>query len=235
MALLILVLTGCAASKGFDRGALRESLGSVTTDRDIQEVLALKPQLPAPFKIGVYLNSNSWDYKRRFWTDQEKNELLTYGDQLKDAGVVSQIYLISEETVPNHNNWARFHSGNQDKLKDLRLAAARYGADAVLVITDVSSVDRYNNPAAFLYWTLIGAYLVPGTHSDALVMMRSSLWDVRNGYLYATEETEGMAKRIGPAFVLEDVDTVNQAKHVAIVDFGKKLTERLTRLNAQNP
>ena len=78
MALLVLVLTGCAASKGFDRGALRESFGSVTTDRDIQEVLALKPQLPAPFKLGVYLNSNSWDYKRRFWTDQQKNDLVEY-------------------------------------------------------------------------------------------------------------------------------------------------------------
>lgn len=232
-ALLVMVVTGCVASKGFDRGALRESLGSVTTDRDIQEVLALKPQLPAPFKLGVFLNSNSWNYKRRFWTDQEKNELLIYGDQLKDAGVVSDIYLISEETVPNHNNGYTFHNGNQDRLKDLRLAAARYGADAVLVITDVSSVDRYNNPAAFLYWTIIGAYLAPGTHSDALVMMRSSLWDVRNGYLYATEEAEGMAKRSGPALVLEDVDSIDQAKHVAIADFGKKFTERLIRINAQ--
>ena len=234
MVLGIMVLIGCAESKGFDRGALRGSLGPATTDQEIQDVLALKPQLPAPFKLGIYLNSNSWNYKRRFWTDGEKSEFLTYGNQLKEAGIISDIYLISEDTVPGNHNWAFGNTANRD-LKDLRLAAARYGADAVLLISDVSAVDRYNNPAAFLYWTIIGAYLVPGTHSDALVMLRSSLWDVRNGYLYATQDAEGMAKRMGPAFLLEDVDSIDEAKKVAIADFGKKLTERMIRLHAGKP
>lgn len=74
---------------------------------------------------------------------------------------------------------------------------------------------------------------MPGTHSDALVMMKASLWDVRNEYLYATEEAEGIAKRIGPAFVIEDVDSIDQAKKIAIEDFGKKLTDRLIRLNTK--
>ncbi|BFU96274.1 MAG: conserved exported protein of unknown function [Nitrospira sp.] len=232
IAWLAMMLTGCAASKGFDRGTLRDSLGQVTTDKDIQEVLTLKPQLPAPFKLGIYLNSNSVNYKTRFWTDEEKNDLLTYGNQLKEAGVVSDIYLISEDTIPDRHNAGRLNAANRESLKDLWLAAASYGADALLIITDTSSVDRYNNAAALFYWTIVGAYLVPGTHSDALVMMRSSLWDVRNGYLYATQDAEGMGKRIGPAFVTEDIDSVYAAKKMAIADFGKKLTDRLIQLNA---
>ncbi|MDF0645964.1 MAG: hypothetical protein P0111_18200 [Nitrospira sp.] len=233
IAWLAVLLTGCTASQGFDRGPLRNSLGQVTTDQDIQDILALKPQLPAPFKLGVYLNSNSSHYNRRFWTDEEKNDLLTYGHQLKEAGVVSDIYLISEEAVPGHHSSGSVHTSDRDHLRDLRLGAARYGADALLVISDVSSVDRYNNPSALLYWTIVGAYLVPGTHSDALVMMRSSLWDVRNGYLYATQDAEGMGKRVGPAFVTEDVDSVYAAKKMAIAELGKKLTDRLIQLNAQ--
>jgi len=226
------ILTACTGSTGFDRGTLRNSLGEITTDQDIQNVLALKPQLPAPFKLGIYLNSNRSNYKTRFWTDEEKHDLLAYGNRLKEAGVVSDIYLISEDTIPGHYGSGYVSTSDRDALKDLRLGAARYGADALLVITDVSSVDRYNNPAALLYWTIVGAYLVPGTQSDALVMMRSSLWDVRNGYLYATQDAEGMGKRIGPAFVTEDIDSVYAAKKMAIADLGRKLTDRLIQLNA---
>lgn len=229
--LLVMILAGCAASKGFDRGVLRGSLGQNVTDQDIQSVLDRKPQLPTPFKLGVYLNSSGSNYRRAFWTDAEKNALLAYGNQLKEAGVVSDIYMVSDATV--QGGYRSTFPNNGNSLKDLRLAAARYGADAVLIVNDASSVDRYNNPAAFLYWTIVGAYLVPGTHSDALVMIKASLWDVRNEYLYATEEAEGIAKRIGPAFVIEDVDSIDQAKKIAIEGFGKKLTDRLIRLNTK--
>lgn len=225
IAWLVVMLTGCAASKGFDRSTLKNSLGEITTDQDIQNGLALKPQLSTPFKLAVYLNNESWNAKRRFWNDEEKNDLLTYGNRLKEAGIVSDIYVISEDIVPGPR-----HSG---ALTNLRLGAARHGADALLVITDVSSVDRYNNPSALLYWTIVGAYVIPGTHSDALVMMRSSLWDVRNGYLYATQDAEGMGKRVGPALVTEDVDSIYAAKKMAIANLGKKLTDRLIQLNAQ--
>lgn len=224
---LALILTGCAASKGFDRGILRDSLGSNITDQEIKAVLELKPQLPAPFKLGVYLNRMDSYYRRAFWTDAEKTAVLAYGNQLKEAGVISEITLVSDATVGVSNRPVA------NSLKELRLAAARYGADALLIVNHASSVDRYNNPAAFFYWTIIGAYLAPGTHSDALVMIEASLWDVRNEYLYATEEAEGIAKRIGPVFVLEDGDSIDQAKQLAIADFGKKFTDRLIRLNAQ--
>jgi rhombotail lipoprotein len=225
--LLVFALGGCVASKGFDRGILRDSLGQNVTEQDIKAVLELKPQLPSPFKLGVYFNYSGSNYRRAFWTDTEINALLVYTNQLKEAGIVSDISVISDATV----QVSRSTFNNGIGLKGLRLAAARYGADALLIVNDASSVDRYNNPAAFFYWTIVGAYLVPGTHSDALVMIKASLWDVRNEYLYATEEAEGIAKRMGPAFVIEDVDSVDQAKKIAIEDFGKKFTERLIRLN----
>jgi rhombotail lipoprotein len=227
--LLVFALGGCVASKGFDRGVLRDSLDRSVTDQDIKAVLELKPQLPSPFKLGIYFNYSGSNYRRAFWTDTEINALLAYANQLKEAGIVSDIYVVSDATVQMRN--PRAIPIYATSLKDLRLAAARYGSDALLIVNDVSSVDRYNNPAAFLYWTIVGAYLVPGTHSDALVMIKASLWDVRNEYLYATEEAEGIAKRIGPAFVIEDVDSIDQAKKIAIEDFGKKLTERLIRLD----
>ena len=52
-AILLLTLTGCAMSKGFDRNVLRERVSQPVTDTNIQAVLNLKPQLPKPFKLAV--------------------------------------------------------------------------------------------------------------------------------------------------------------------------------------
>ena len=99
----------------------------------------------------------------------------------------------------------------------------------------MSAVDRYNNFAALLYWTIVGLYLVPGTHSDALVMINGSLWDVRNEYLYATEEAEAVARTLGSAMLLEDVSAIDQAKQKAIGEFGKRFVTRLKTLQANQP
>lgn len=233
IALLLLTLSACATSKGFDRGMLRDSLSQPVTNQDIQAVLDLRPQLPKPFKLAVYVQGSEGYHHKPFWTEVEKSALLSYGDQLKQAGVVSDIALVSEGIVQTGPR-----SGMPSyvaQVKDLRLAAARYGADALLVVNGASSVDRYNNPSAFLYWTIIGAYFVPGTHSDALVMLKGALWDVRNEYLYATEEAEGMTQKTGPALVLDDTSSINQAKQVAIKEFGNNLASRLIRLNGKNP
>ena len=69
-------------------------------------------------------------------------------------------------------------------LKTIRLAAAQQGADAVLIIRSVDQTDRYLNYASFLYITIIGLWIVPGSDLDALVMLRGAMWDVGNAYLY---------------------------------------------------
>lgn len=231
---LMAVMTGCAVSKGFDRGALRQSLQPPATDQEIQAVLDLKPQLPAPFKLGVYLSSGGNYSRRWYWTNEEKDALLAYGEELKKAGMISDIRLVSDFTVEVRKS--TFMSGySGGSLKDIRLAAARYGVDALLIVNSVSAVDRYNNFAALLYWTIVGLYLVPGTHSDALVMINGSLWDVRNEYLYATEEAEAVARTLGSAMLLEDVSAIDQAKQKAIGEFGKRFVTRLKTLQANQP
>jgi rhombotail lipoprotein len=228
------IMPGCVVSKGFDRGSLRQSVQPPATDKEIQAVFDLKPQLPVPFKLGVYLAPGGNNWRRTYWSNEEVNALLAYGDQLKDAGIVSDVRLVSDFTVEVRKS-GNFYGYSGSSLKDLRLAAARHGVDALLIVNSASTVDRYNNPAALLYWTIVGLYVVPGTHSDALVMMSGSLWDVRNEFLYATEEAEGMVQTAGPSQLLEDVSAIDRAKRKAIEEFGRKLVARLTHLQAVKP
>jgi hypothetical protein len=118
-------------------------------------------------------------------------------------------------------------------LKSIRLAAARHHADAVLIVDYAPDVDRYNNVTAVLYLTLVGGFLIPGTHSDALVMMNGALWDVRNEYLYMTVEVEEEAQRIGPAFLLQDEHTIEKAKQNTLPIFYEEVLRRIRRLGAR--
>lgn len=219
----ILNIFGCA-KKGFDRGAIRENMYSepITTDAEINRILELKPQIKFPFKLGVYFSEsyNRW-YRDTKWNKDEQD--ITWLEQLKSEGIISEVIPISSSTVSSDNDKKSF-------LKIIRLAAARHNVDAVLIIDYNYGVDRYNNYAAALYLTIVGGYLVPGTHSDALVLMSSAMWDVRNEYLYLTVDVEGDAQKIGPAFVLEDKDSVNFAKEKALKEMKEEVLKRIRSL-----
>ncbi len=222
--LIIINIIGCA--KGFDRGVIRESMYSeeIITDDEIKRILELKPQIKFPFKLGIYFSESLYGWYRNIkWEKDEKN--IMWLDQLKSDGIVSEIIPINSVTVSNDD---------QSFLKTVRLAAARHNTDAVLIIDYNYGVDRYNNYSAFLYLTIIGGYLVPGTHSDSLVIMNGTLWDVRNEYLYLTVEVESDAKKIGPAFILRDEDSIKLARKKALKEFKEEILGRMRNIKGLN-
>lgn len=220
--LSVLLLSGCATSQGFDRGRLEQDLAAekaTVTDDEIKRVLALKPQIQFPFRLGVFLRGGEYHWRRWAKLEGAKGiESEAWVSELKATGIVSDVVFISSLTVGKYD------------LKDIRMGAARHGVDTVLIVDSAYDVDRYNNFSAFLYWTIIGAYMVPGTHADALVIVKGALWDVRNEYLYLTASAEGEAKKIGPAFLLEDREAVQAARDIAIQNFGAELVKRLKNL-----
>ena len=221
--LSVFLIAGCVSSQGFDRGRMEQGLTAdkvVVSDEEIKKILALKPQISFPFRLGVFLKGYESEWSR-VWSKLEGARNIedeAWINELKTAGIVSNVVFVSSLTVGKYD------------LKNIRLGAARHGVDAVLVVESAYDVDRYNNFSAFLYLTIIGAYLVPGTHSDALVMVKGALWDVRNEYLYLTVSAEGEAKKVGPAFLLENSDSVRIARERAIVNFGAELVKRLKTL-----
>ena len=94
------------------------------------------------------------------------------------------------------------------EAKELRLAAAKCGADVLFVIHGAAQTDSYKNAAAVFNLTVVGGYIVPGSHRDSLFMMEGCLLDVDNGYIYTGVQTEGVGKIIRPTFVIEDKDAV---------------------------
>jgi rhombotail lipoprotein len=114
-----------------------------------------------------------------------------------------------------------------NSLTELRNAAARYGVDWILVFDGAAAVDRYNNyKAGLLYWTVLGAYLADGTHSDALCIMKASLWDVKTGARLMMQQTDGMTKKVGPAALVDDGEEIERARKLALDALLQQLTEQ---------
>ncbi len=222
--IIVLVLAGCTGSKGFDHAALREALrqDSFTlsnSPNQIEPQSAARPALPA--KLALYLKPTRVLNRRFEWTDADKDTFRTWASDLKSRGLLSDLYVVAESSV----------TGTQNS----REVAARYGAEVLLIVEGATDLDRYNNyKGPLLYWTILGAYLAAGTHSDALCLVTASLWDVRAGARYFTVESEGQAKAVGPAAFLDDKDAIDRAKQAAIGDLQRKLSERL-RSASENP
>ena len=217
--LLMAAIAGCASSQGFDRGRLNNQLGKdepQATDSEIARVLALQPQIHFPIRLGIYARERYSGWGDPAWRIEDSDT--AWVEALKAEGLVSEVVPIVASTVGGR------------EIADIRLAAAHHHVDAVLILDFVSDVDRYNNPLAASYITIVAGWLIPGTHSDALVMMTGSMWDVRNGYLYATARTEAEASEMGPAFLLEDYRAVRHAHRDALTALEQEMTVRLRNL-----
>ncbi len=221
---LLVSLVGCA--QGLDRRSLERSLAESqpvleVTDDEIGRALALRPQLELPARIGIHFEPYEPDDRSgkvdREWTLRDKDAILSAAKELRASGFASDVFMIADSAIPV--------SDPANRLRSLRLAAARHGADALLVIRGAVQVDEYVNALSIFYPTLVGM-LLPGSHCDALFLVEGTLWDVRNQYLYMTEEADGQVETIRPLPMVHPEARVADARLKALEAFRERLLER---------
>lgn len=207
---------------GFNRGELSEQIGVVKPvydDNKIKEAFAKKANLPKPFKLGVYfkapVNTKKADIDWR-WTEQDKTLFEEFGKELKSEGLVSDIIPIMSTIT------------GEGDIKSLRYSAAKYHADALLVISGTGQIDRYINKWGWTYTFLLPAFFVPGSEADTLFMTNAALWDVRNEYLYVTAEAEATVNDTHiAAFGKQDKELFKQAKTEALNSLKAELKKMI--------
>ena len=215
----LVCVTACAKSRGFDRGKLDTDLSQVAlvTDEDIRKALELRPQLPKPFRLGVFFREKNpardWS-----WQPEDKDALLHAGENLKRRDLVSEVAYVSTNIA----------SG--DELKAIRYAAAQHGVDAVLIVSGVAATDRYNNLLGPSYALIVTPFFVPGTVIDSLFVAHAALWDVRNGFLYASSEVDARSSITRPAFFAREPDSIARAKADAIKKLAVDVEDRIGKL-----
>lgn len=216
---LLCFLAGCSSSRGLPAESLREILREEAGQ--FEPSSAASPSAPSLIQteaptLGLYLKRAGILPHDFQWTDQNRDHVLAWAKTLVANGDLHGAQYIPRSSLKGF------------QLIQLRDSAARYGADLLLVLDGAGAVDRYNNyKAGLLYWTILGAYLADGTHSDALCLVRGSLWDVKSGSFLFEAEAQGRAHTVGPAALLDDAGAVEQAKTKALEDLERQVTERL--------
>ena len=219
---LLLALVSACSSKGFNKEALRQELKAgesrQISDEEIKKVFDLKPQLPKPFKIGVYFMDNklrNWDLR---WNSEDKDFILKLEPELQKSGEVSKMFIINESLVQGHD------------LKSLRLAAAHHGADALLVISATHETERSLNAWGTTYALILPMFFVQGTVTDALYITRAALWDVRNEYLYMAVEAESFKRKTSSMLNENQDNLLLRAKKESMTDLKKEIQRMMSGL-----
>ncbi|OQW35204.1 MAG: hypothetical protein A4E19_16660 [Nitrospira sp. SG-bin1] len=218
--LLFLLVTGCASSQGFDRAAMSEVLHVESNSTPEGQSLAIqRVHLSTPLRLGVFFAShnfpNSPSIRKMEWLTGDRDQLLRELAPLQDEHVLQDTFVLIDATL------------RSEDILGIRQAGARHGADMVLIVNGVAAVDRYNNRFAWLYPTLLGAYLAPGTESNALVMVTGHLRAVHSEWHARMQTVEGASKLVGSAVLVEDGAALQEAKKRALQTLGTRIVDQL--------
>jgi len=214
--LLLFLLSAC--SSGFHREDLRSSLrdAPVVTVEEVGLELAKRPQLPRPFRLGVYFKEpipgHEGERKLARWSEEER--WILQGVSLP-AEEVSQYFRVSPELVQS------------PALGDVRKAAARQGADAVLIISGAQETNLRPNLLSSFYLLLLPVFFVNGTEMETYFAARASLWDVRNEYLYLGAEAESERAAARPRASLNRETFLLKTRVEALERLKVELTRQL--------
>ena len=226
--LILSLTTGCAVSQGFNQAAMSDVLHvDPTSDQDTRTP-SHEGSIPSPpFRLGVFFANhdfpNHQSLRKVEWLSADREQLLHGLAPLRDQQILADIFVLMDSTV---------QAANSDAI---RQAGARYGADAVLIVDGAGAIDRYNNRYAWLYPTLVGTYLAPGTESDALVMATGSLWAVRSEWHAPIQIVEGVSKAVGSAVFVDDSAALQSAKKQAIQALSTRIVDQLQLWMQESP
>ncbi len=220
ISLILALITGCASSQGFNQAAMHEVLHvDPGSDRESHAPSNQGSSLSPPFRLGIFFADhhfpNHQSLRKVEWLSADREHLLHGLAPLRDQRILTDIFVLMDSTV---------HAAN---IPEILQAGARYGVDAVLIVDGAGAIDRYNNRYAWLYPTLIGAYLAPGTESAALVMATGSLWAVRSEWHPPIQTVEGVSKVVGSAVFVDDSAALEDAKKQAIQALGRRIVDQL--------
>lgn len=151
------------------------------------------PHLSLPLNVGVAFVPSQRSYHDV--SEPTKFKLL---EQVKAAFVEHQ-YVHHIEIIPD--TYLRASNG----VAGMQQVARMYGVDVMALVSyDQVSVSEDNN-AAFLYWTIVGAYMIPGTNNEVQTFVDTAVFDVGTGKLLFRAPGVDTGKRISTAIRSSDV------------------------------
>jgi hypothetical protein len=228
VASFVALLLACGGSTGFQQPAPRAAdisgAPQVVNDSEVERAFALRAQLPKPYRLGVLFrdpppSAEPGEPEPWRWQVEHRAQLVAALETQQDKGELGAVLSIARSTVTG------------DDLRAYRIAAARQGADAVLVVSGSDRVERDSNAWAATYFAIVPMLFAPGSELRVDFATHAELWDVRNEYLYLAAEAEARAEQKRAFPYLDREAASAEAQRASLSLLAEELKKRFARLH----
>lgn len=222
---LLLFLSGCTAFfTGYGTGT-RQGVSSSLVDylypqgEEPPDVPNSIPHLDLPLRVGIAFVPGA--YSRNDISEATKMELL---EGVK-AEFVQQEYIDHIEVIPE----TYLRSGNG--INGMKQVARLYGVDVMALVSYDQVSSSADNAASVLYWTIVGAYFIPGTNTEVQTFVDTAVFDVDTAQLLFRAPGVDSQEQLSSAIGSEDVVRRKSAESfvVAVDDMTTNLSDELIR------
>lgn len=167
----ITLFTACASLDPVKRQGVSSSLVDyLYPDGEIPSVSTEdKPVLKLPLRIGLAFVPPSQHYRKSPISEKQKIELLE-----KVKGQFEQYPFIEHITVIPES-----YLNSRRGFTTVEQVSRLYGVDIVALVSYDQIIFRKNNIAAITYWTIVGAYFVPGDQQRVDTFVDTAVFDIR--------------------------------------------------------
>lgn len=127
------------------------------------------PRLALPLKVGVAFVPESGRYNESL-TERNKMDLMkNVSEHFKKHEFIKSIELIPSAYLTAQGSFA-----NLNQIQTM------YGIDVVALLSFDQSQFTDEGLASITYWTLVGAYIVPGEKNDTHTMVDAAIYDIKS-------------------------------------------------------
>lgn len=233
---IMVLMTGCSSFFGFK--GTRKGVSSSVVDylypkgETFKPAVEGTPAIKLPARVGLMFVPSSQSPVGVSAADQQKM-LEAVREAFSKHEFIDRIEIIPQ-------NYLRAGGG----FDNVEQVARMYGVDIVALVAYDQLLRQNDTMASILYWTIVGAYTIPGSKNDVSTFVETAVFDVASRTLLLRAPGQDQRKAVSTALRLDDaryklagesfkaamtqmIENLNQA----IVDFdGRVRKEKQVRL-----
>ena len=216
---IVLLIAGCSSMWNFG-GQTRSGVSSSLVDYlypagEVPPVTQNTiPYLQLPLRVGIaFVPGQSG---RGAISEATKMQLLeTVKVRFTDRDYIEHIEVIPDTYLRSSNG-----------INGMQQVARLYGVDIMALVSYDQVAVSEDNPTSFLYWTIIGSYVIKATSNEVQTFVDTAVFDVATARLLF--RAPGLNQTSDRSTFIESGEVVRKAKDASFSAAMEAMTENLT-------
>ncbi len=172
------------------------------------------PYLELPLRVGIaFVPGQSG---RSAISEATKMELLEF----VKAEFVNREYIEHIEVIPD--TYLRSSKG----INGMQQVARLYGVDVMALVSYDQVAVSDDNPASFLYWTIVGSYVIKATSNEVQTFVDTAVFDVKTARLLF--RAPGLNKSSDRSTLVESNEVVRKTRDASFASAMGLMTDNLS-------